>query len=132
MASGAGAKALRASLRTRGHGEGCLLVLGWEGVPSLVRARTKAAASLLRDGGAIRLGHRVGESWKSHRFAAPYLRDRLLDAGLLVETLETAATWSTLPAGDDAVPRAPRATLPTRGRPPFVVGHLSHRDPPRP
>ena len=36
-----------------------------------------AAAALLRDGGAIRLGHKVGESWKSHRFQAPYLRDKL-------------------------------------------------------
>ena len=30
MASGTGARALRGTLRTRGHGEGCLLVLGWK------------------------------------------------------------------------------------------------------
>jgi alkyldihydroxyacetonephosphate synthase len=126
MASGTGAKALRGSLRTRGHGEGCLLVLGWEGLPSLVRARTKAAASLLRDGGAIRLGHRVGESWKSHRFAAPYLRDRLLDAGLLVETLETAATWSKLPTVYDAVRRALRESLTREERRPLIMSHVSH------
>jgi alkyldihydroxyacetonephosphate synthase len=126
MAAGTGAKALRGSLKTRGHGEGCLLVLGWEGLPTLVRARRKAAASVLRDGGAIRLGRRVGESWKSHRFAAPYLRDKLMDAGLLVETLETAATWSKLPTVYDAVRRALRESLTRDGRRPLIMSHVSH------
>jgi alkyldihydroxyacetonephosphate synthase len=126
MAAGTGAKALRGSLKTRGHGEGCLLVLGWEGLPSLVRTRMKAAASVLRDAGAIRLGRRVGESWKSHRFSGPYLRDKLMDAGLLVETLETAATWSTLPTVYDAVRRALRESLTRDGRRPLIMSHVSH------
>jgi alkyldihydroxyacetonephosphate synthase len=126
MAAGTGAKALRGTLRARGRGDGCLLVLGWEGLPDLVRARTRAAASLLRDGGAIRLGRRVGESWKSHRFSAPYLRDTLLDAGLLVETLETAATWTALPTVYDAVRRALRESLTRDGRRPLIMTHVSH------
>jgi alkyldihydroxyacetonephosphate synthase len=126
MASGTGAKALRGSLKTRGHGDACLLVLGWEGLPTLVRSRMKAAASVLRDGAAIRLGRRVGESWKSHRFSAPYLRDKLMDAGLLVETLETAATWSTLPTVYDAVRRALREALTRDGRRPLIMSHVSH------
>jgi alkyldihydroxyacetonephosphate synthase len=126
MAAGTGARALRGSLRLRGRADGCLLVLGWEGLPALVRARTRAAASLLRDGGAIRLGHKVGESWRRHRFQAPYLRDRLLDGGLLVETLETAATWSALPTVYDAVRRALRESLTREGRRPLIMSHVSH------
>jgi alkyldihydroxyacetonephosphate synthase len=126
MATGPGAKALRGSLRARGRGDGCLLVLGWEGLADLVRARTRAASSLLRDGGAVRLGHRVGESWRRHRFEAPYLRDRLMDAGLLVETLETAATWTALPTVYDATRRALRESLTRGGRTPLVLSHLSH------
>ncbi|SFF65342.1 FAD-binding oxidoreductase [Blastococcus tunisiensis] len=129
MASGAGARALRAGLRVRGHGDGCLLVLGWEGLPSMVQARTKAAASVLRDGGAIRLGRTVAESWKKNRFAGPYLRDRLMDGGLLVETLETAATWSALPTVYDAVRRALRGSLTRDGRRPLLMSHLSHAYP---
>jgi alkyldihydroxyacetonephosphate synthase len=124
--SGTGARLLRGSLQARGRADGCLLVLGWEGVPALVRARMKAAASVLRDGGAIRLGRRVGESWKSHRFQAPYLRDKLMDGGLLVETLETAATWSALPTVYDAVRRALRASLTREGRRPLIMSHVSH------
>ncbi|TYP83806.1 FAD-binding oxidoreductase [Blastococcus xanthinilyticus] len=126
MAAGAGAKALRGSLRARGRGEGCMLVLGWEGLPDLVRARRRAAASVLRDGGAVRLGRRVGDSWRRHRFGAPYLRDRLMDGGLLVETLETAATWTALPTVYDATRRALRESLTRNGRPPLVLSHLSH------
>jgi alkyldihydroxyacetonephosphate synthase len=126
QAGGAGARALRGTLRARRHGDGCLLVVGWEGLPTIVRARRSAASSVLRDGGAVGLGRRVGETWRHHRFAAPYLRDRLLDAGLLVETLETAATWSALPAVYDAVRRALRTALTTTGRRPLVMAHVSH------
>ncbi|MGY1704097.1 FAD-binding oxidoreductase [Geodermatophilus sp. SYSU D00697] len=126
MAGGPGARALRGSLRARRRGEGCLLVVGWEGLPPLVRARTRAAASVLRDGGAIRVGRRVGESWRRHRFAAPYTRDSMLDAGLLVETLETAATWTALPTVYDAVRGALREALGRRGRRPLLMSHVSH------
>ena len=126
QATGTGARVLRASLRARRHGNGCLLVVGWEGLPTIVRARRAAASSVLRDGGAVRLGRRVGRSWARHRFAAPYLRDRLLDSGLLVETLETAATWSDLPAVYDAVRRALNGSLTTSGRRPLVMTHVSH------
>ncbi|TFV53796.1 FAD-binding oxidoreductase [Blastococcus sp. TF02A-35] len=126
MAAGTGAALLRGSLRARGHGEGCMLILGWEGLPDLVRARKRAASSLLRDGGAVRLGRRVAESWRSHRFGAPYTRDRLMDSGLLVETLETAATWSALPTVYDATRRALRESLGRRGHEPLVMSHVSH------
>ncbi|MFW3169792.1 FAD-binding oxidoreductase [Geodermatophilus sp. CPCC 206100] len=126
MASGPGARALRGVLRARRRGEGCLLVVGWEGLPHLVRARQRAAAAVLRESRAVRVGARVGESWRKHRFGAPYLRDSLLDAGLLVETLETAATWTALPAVYDAVRAALRESLGRRGRTPLVLSHVSH------
>jgi alkyldihydroxyacetonephosphate synthase len=126
LAGGAGARALRGALRGRGHGDGCLLVVGWQGLPTIVRARQRAATSLLREDGGKRAGTRVGESWERHRFEAPYLRDRLLDVGLLVETLETAATWSALPTVYDAARRALREALSTPGTQPLVMTHLSH------
>jgi alkyldihydroxyacetonephosphate synthase len=126
QSTGAGARVLRASLRARRHRRGCLLVVGWQGLPTLVRARQRAARSVLRDGGAARLGTGVGRAWERHRFRAPYLRDQLLDAGLLVETLETAATWTDLPRVYDAVRRALTETLTAPGRRPLVLTHVSH------
>ena len=49
-----------------------------------------------------------------------------MDAGLLVETLETAATWSTLPTVYDAVRRALRESLTRGGRRPLIMSHVSH------
>ncbi|MGY2126860.1 FAD-binding oxidoreductase [Blastococcus sp. SYSU DS0617] len=126
MSGSAGARVLRGTLRARGRGEGCLLVIGWEGLPDIVRARVRAASALLREGGGVRLGRAVGESWRRHRFGAPYTRDTLLDAGLLVETLETAASWAALPTVYDAVRRALRESLTGGGRRPLVMTHLSH------
>ena len=44
--------------------------------------------------GGTDLGEEPGRAWEHGRFHAPYLRDALLDVGVLVETLETATFWS--------------------------------------
>jgi alkyldihydroxyacetonephosphate synthase len=41
-------------------------------------------------------GRSPGEAWLASRYAGPHLRDDLLDRGVLVETLETATTWTNL------------------------------------
>ena len=51
-------------------------------------------------------GRRPGEAWAAARFAGPHLRDDLLDRGVMVETLETATTWSNLERVRDAVQAA--------------------------
>jgi alkyldihydroxyacetonephosphate synthase len=123
----AATRALRAYLRARGHGEGCLVVAGWEGSSEpAVRRRRSATARVLRSHGAIALGAPVGAAWEHGRFAAPYLRDELLAHGVLVETLETATTWSRLPALHDAVAAAIDGALRGRGTPPVVLCHVSH------
>jgi alkyldihydroxyacetonephosphate synthase len=76
----------------------CLLICGWEGAVG----RPAAARVLLR-GGARPLGAGPARAWERSRFAGPHLRDDLMDRGVLVETLETATTWSNLPRLYDAV-----------------------------
>ena len=60
-------------------------------------ARRLHASALLRAGGGLALGQRPGRRGLRGRFDGPYLRDDLLDRGVMVETLETATTWSNLP-----------------------------------
>ena len=90
------------------------------------RTAAGCAAGLLRAGGGVSLGHRPGEAWYRSRFAAPYLRDELLDRGVLVDTLETATTWSNLAKLHEAVREALRASLAGRGTQPLVMCHVSH------
>jgi alkyldihydroxyacetonephosphate synthase len=114
----------RAALAVRGYRGGCLAVLGWDGTARAVRARRAASFAVARRHGALSAGTSVGERWARSRFAGPYLRDDLLDAGVLVETLETAASWSALPATYDAVRRALHGAL--SASPPVVMCHVSH------
>ena len=104
---------------------GCLAILGWEGTPAAVDHRREATAARLAAAGATPLPG-AGEGWLAGRYRAPYLRDALLDAGALVETLETAAFWSALPEVYSAVTGALQAALAGQGTPPVVLGHISH------
>ncbi|MEI2643986.1 MAG: FAD-binding oxidoreductase [Candidatus Nanopelagicales bacterium] len=106
----------------RGVAGGCLAIVGWEGPADVVSARRKHAHTVFRRFGGVGLGTTVGRSWEKNRFSAPYLRDDLLDAGYLVETLETANEWSQLQATYDAVHAGLRGVL---GEP-LIGTHLSH------
>jgi alkyldihydroxyacetonephosphate synthase len=64
--------------------------------------------------------------WRRSRFAAPRMRDALLDTGVLAETLETATSWSNLTALHAAVTKALTGSLTAAGTPPVVACHISH------
>jgi len=122
--SGGGAKARvgRALLAARGYRPGCLAVLGWDGDPAAVGPRRAAVRSVVRRHAGLSVGRSVGERWARGRYDGPYLRDDLLDAGVLVETLETSATWSRLDATWAAVRAAVAGALPRA----VVMCHVSH------
>jgi alkyldihydroxyacetonephosphate synthase len=105
-------------------GEGCLLLVGWEGGEADVAGRALATAALLRDAGAVPLGEEAASSWATGRFRAPRMRDELLGLGLVVETLETATSWRELEAVHAAVGEALRGAL--DGALPVVACHVSH------
>jgi alkyldihydroxyacetonephosphate synthase len=118
--------ALRRYLDARGLDRPCLLILGWEGSSATIARRRSRATEVLRPRRAIRIGPSAGTAWARHRFDGPYLRDDLLDHGIMVETLETAATWSQLGALYLGVRRAITRTLEGLGTPPLVLCHVSH------
>jgi alkyldihydroxyacetonephosphate synthase len=113
-----------AELRRVGPG-GCLAILGYEGTESDVGRRRAQVGAILEAAGAQPVAG-AGDSWAKDRFRGPYLRDALLDAGALVETLETVTFWSSLGALYAAVGDALRASLSAQGTPPLVLCHLSH------
>lgn len=119
-------RAGKAYLRARGHEGGCIVIVGFEGHAREVERRRARTAAALRDAGGVALGERPGRSWERNRYGGPYLRDELLDRGVLVETLETAATWSNLLELYRSVGAALRTTLAERGTPPVVMCHISH------
>lgn len=117
-------------LARKGHsltGGSCFLLLGYDGEAQRVRRLWREANTLCQDHGGLALGRAAGESWRRERFAHPYLRDILLGVGVMVDTLETATSWSNLTRLYEEMTGAIRAAIMTTGGGPgHVMTHISH------
>lgn len=127
----AGERIGSAVLRTRGLESGtmCLVIMGIEGSAPVVARTRRDLGWLLRRHGAVALGSAPARSWRREYFQAPCLRDVLIDAGIMVDTLETAATWDRLLPLQQSVAQAITEALRAAGTPPLVLCHLSHAYP---
>ncbi|MFD4393130.1 FAD-binding oxidoreductase [Kitasatospora sp. NPDC058478] len=101
---------------------GCLAVTVFEGTAEQVATRHRLTRDTLLAAGATSVGEAPARAWEHGRFNAPYLRDSLLGAGALCETLETATSWSRLPQLRTAVTEALTTALPGA----LVLCHISH------
>ncbi|MGP3999431.1 FAD-binding oxidoreductase [Streptomyces sp. 8N706] len=109
--------------------EGCLAVVSHEGTARQIAERRAAVDGVLRECGAAPLGEDTASAWRRSRFSGPYTRDALLDTGVLTETLETAASWSSLPRLRERVTGVLTESLGRDGSAPVVFCHLSHAYP---
>jgi alkyldihydroxyacetonephosphate synthase len=105
---------------------GCLGITVFEGTKEHVESRGAETRALLAAQGGTSLGEGPAQAWERGRFGAPYLRDSLLSAGALCETLETATDWSNIPALKAAVTEALTNALAETGTPALVMCHISH------
>jgi alkyldihydroxyacetonephosphate synthase len=113
----------RHGLRSR---EGVLAIVGWQGQREGMQRRRLHTMTLLRRGGGMPLGEGAGRAWAASRFSMPYLRDELLARGVLVDSLETACTWTALAALRATVTGALVESLAALGTPPLVGCQISH------
>ena len=105
---------------------GCLAVTLFEGSAAHTASRHAETAALLAAHGGTSLGAEPARAWEHGRFGAPYLRDALLDAGALAETLETATSWANLATLKSAVTEALTEALGSADGPALVLCHISH------
>jgi alkyldihydroxyacetonephosphate synthase len=105
---------------------GCLGITVFEGTKEHVESRHAETSALLAAQGGTSLGEGPAQAWERGRFGAPYLRDALLSAGALCETLETATDWSNVHALKAAVTQALTDALAESGTPALVMCHISH------
>ncbi len=106
------------------EGGGCLMVTGFEGERATVDLRRATASVRLLEAGGTMVGEEAGRAWSAGRFHGPYLRDSMLDVGVLVETLETATFWSGVQRLYAAVTAAITGAL--TDDQPLVLCHISH------
>lgn len=117
---------------------GCLAITAFEGTPAHAESRHTETRAVLAAHGGTSLGEGPATAWEHGRFGAPYLRDALLAAGALCETLETATNWSNLSTLKAAVTEALTTSLGGQkrsdsgddtaetGTPALVLCHISH------
>ena len=104
-----------------------LMLLGFDGDAEWTAQQWNLALKICADHRGLSLGRSVGRSWMRDRYAQPYLRDTLLGHGCIVDTLETATTWSNLMNVYEAMVRAMKGAITTTGGGPgYVMTHISH------
>src|SRR5436309_4658885 len=86
----------RILLEGRGREHHSLLLFALEGKKRGVEREAREVSALLDSRGGYDIGEGPGKSFERDLFLFPYLRDFLIGVGLMVETFETALSWSGL------------------------------------
>jgi alkyldihydroxyacetonephosphate synthase len=104
----------------------CLAFIGYEGSERHVRRQRRLVQRIVTSHGGLCIGSGPGALYDQKKFDTPYIRDFLLDRGVLADVSETAAPWSGLAPLYDAVTTAARGTFADLGVRGYVMCHLSH------
>lgn len=123
-----------AYLKARGITDNAaMLIAGFEGDESEVKSTRGRFAAIAKKLDALSAGAGPGLRWHEGRFHGPYLRDPMMDRGVGVDTLETAARWSKIDglyaAVRVALETAIDTTVPRPGARGVVMCHISHSYP---
>jgi alkyldihydroxyacetonephosphate synthase len=115
-------------LKKRGYLDtgNALMILGFEGSHDWVKFERKRAVATCKQFRGFSLGEGVGRIWYEERFELPYLRDDLMKMGLLVDTLETAATWTRLSALHSQIITAFHESFEELHVSGYAMAHVSH------
>ncbi|MDO5076882.1 FAD-binding oxidoreductase [Corynebacterium sp.] len=105
---------------------GCLCITLCEGTAEHAASRHAETRAAMLAAGGTSLGDGPARAWEQGRFSAPVVRDALLDADILCETLETATDWNNVANLKLAVSRALATSLTKSGTMAVVMCHISH------
>jgi alkyldihydroxyacetonephosphate synthase len=104
----------------------CLAFIGYEGSERSVRSQRRLVGRITGRHGGLCIGTGPGELYDQKKFDTPYIRDFLLDRGVLADVSETAAPWSRLGDVYAAATGAARGAFRSLRVPGYVMCHLSH------
>jgi alkyldihydroxyacetonephosphate synthase len=106
--------------------EMCLGFIGYEGPERHVKAQRKGVGRIVAKHNGLCIGASPGELYDQKKFDTPYIRDYLLDRGVLADVSETAAPWADLQPLHASVTEAATAAFTELGVQGYVMCHLSH------
>ncbi|HOP05385.1 MAG TPA: FAD-binding oxidoreductase [Tenuifilaceae bacterium] len=110
-------------LNTLGYKSGsrCLMFVAIEGDRAYTKQVSKSISRIGRKNGGFAIGGNPTKKWLEQRYSSAYLRDPLMDLGIMTDTLETAVMW------DNLIPvwKSVRSYLKSRDKT-VVMVHISH------
>ncbi|HAF31226.1 MAG TPA: FAD-binding oxidoreductase [Bacteroidales bacterium] len=85
-------------LNTLGYKSGhrCLMFVAVEGNKSYTNQVISSIKKITKRFGSFSLGASPTKKWLEQRYSSAYLRDPLMDLGIMTDTLETAVMWDNL------------------------------------
>ncbi|GMT46300.1 MAG: oxidoreductase [bacterium] len=85
-------------LKLKGYrsGERCLMFVSIEGDTDYTRLLKKKIKRIARKHGSFYIGSKPTKEWLKQRYESAYLRDPLMDVGIMTDTVETSVTWDNL------------------------------------
>ena len=102
-------------------GSRCLMFVTVEGEKDYARFVIRKIKRKARAGKGMYIGTTPVRKWLEQRYSSAYMRDPLMDLGIMTDTLETAVTWENLlkvwKAAHEYVARRSKA---------FMMIHISH------
>ena len=102
-------------------GSRCLMFVTVEGEKDYARFVIRKIKRKARAGKGMYIGTSPVRKWLEQRYSSAYMRDPLMDLGIMTDTLETAVTWENLlkvwKAAHEYVARRSKA---------FMMIHISH------
>ena len=102
-------------------GSRCLMFVTVEGEKGYARFVAKKIRKTARKGKGMYIGTGPVRKWLEQRYSSAYMRDPLMDLGIMTDTMETAVTWENLmpvwSAAHEYVSKRPKA---------FMMIHISH------
>ena len=104
----------------------CLSFIGFEGSERHVKRNKRLVGKIVAAHGGVGVGAGPGELYDQKKFDTPYIRDYMLDRGVLADVSETAAPWSVLPGLYRHAAGEVHRAIDGLGVPGILMCHLSH------
>jgi alkyldihydroxyacetonephosphate synthase len=119
-------QAFKKYLAGKGYGAPCLMITGFEGDPDPVAALRAGATRILKKHQGFHLGTKVGDSWSREKYNLPYLRDYVMDYGVMADVAETSTVWSNLLPLYHGAKKTLEDRLRADGKRFYLGCHISH------
>ena len=106
--------------------EPTILMIRFDGEPELAHLRAKMAETVITKNKGFLTGEGLGKKWENSRYGLPYMRDDLVERGLVVDTMETILPWSKIQETKEALLRNLQESEAFGKKNGILLAHLSH------